>query len=726
MGQLFANNATAILQGNISAFDTQLTVTASLADLFRVATTSNWGSPLDWYKVTLGDNLGNTEIVKVGIRTLGSGILSNMLRGQDNTTARNWNAGANVSARLTAADLTAAVGGVETNAAAIAAETAAREALQEALQNNLAGTGAGQGSQIPGHNVALTAVAGTIGYHLNYGDIDVGGYPYLVSPTQTATYNTTQINAAAVLAAITKRGLRFPATPGSLIGINAEITTALWGISGAGQEATVIQATAAMNKMFTFTGRAYGHDLTIDFARLVKVGKTLHISNGSSFDRMTLKNALFNNAEAEAGSNNSITNYNNCLFQGGGSVYTTGTASGTIGANLMTIAGAADLTTFVVPIRDFIKFPFNSSNVDSVVTARTRNTITVTSNFTCNSDKGYFEMRTAGNVLFTDSLNVDANILINASFKAGTNIVTFENTVDLTTVVPVGSKFRSVFNESNKPYEINAVTATTLSTYPALPFSMSGAAFRLLQGGNMWIKNGPDNGIFSFNSCTMQNGAAYNLGMQGLYGAYVHGGAYEFTNGSHFIVGHRSAGQTVFGAYIAGVYMEGAHTPITYPLDPYYCDISLAFAFGSTYIGSTSGFQPFMVNNYTKTKDQYIHQDETKGAVFWAPTDYNKAVVFSPANGRYTKNNGKITASFSITCPVVVNASPAYLESQPFDFLEPTLLAAVVYVSGSATRYKLKAIASNLMQLFTEADVALTLSDISNKTLTCTFEYYSA
>lgn len=133
MGQLFTNNATAILQGNISAVDTQLTVTASLADLFKVATTSNWGAPLDWYKVTLEDNLGNTEIVKVGIRTLGSGILSNLLRGQDGTTARNWNAGANVSARFTADDLNLAVG-----AAA-------------ALNAKLAGTGVGQGGLIVGH-----------------------------------------------------------------------------------------------------------------------------------------------------------------------------------------------------------------------------------------------------------------------------------------------------------------------------------------------------------------------------------------------------------------------------------------------------------------------------------------------------------------------------------------------------------------------------------------------
>jgi hypothetical protein len=479
----------------------------------------------------------------------------------------------------------------------------------------------------------------------------------------------------------------------------------------------VLKATAAMNNMFTFTGRAYGHDLTIDCARLAKVGATLNISNGSSFDRMTVINALFNNVVANSTGNNSVTNLNACLIQNGGSTYTTGTASGTISAFVMTITGAADLTTVVTPVQDYIQFETTASNVDNVVTARTRNTITVTNNFICDSDKGYFEFRTAENVLF--SVAADVNIVTNATFKSGSKTVTFENTVDLTTVVAVGSKFRSTYDSSNQPYEISGVTTSTLSTYPALPFSMAGASFKILQGGNVWLKNNGNNGVFHFNSCTMQNGKAYNASSQGAYGSVFHSGVYEFSpglpQGYHIISGHRSSGQSVFGTSINSVYFEGGNCT----------DVLLAFTYGTPHIGMTFGIQPFLTRTFVPNKSTYILQDETKGAVFWAPTDYNKAVLFSPAIGRYVKNNGKVTASFSITCPVVVNASPAYLESQPFDLLEPSLLAAVVYVSGSATRYKLKAIASNLMQLFTEADAPLTLSDISGKTLTCTFEYYS-
>lgn len=113
--QLIGNNARALLAGSISAVDTSLTVEAGKADTFRVATTTNWLTPLDWFKVTLQDVLGNIEIVAVGVRTSGSGVMSVLLRAQDGTTARAFPAGSIVESRITAQDIEAGVNAVQTS-----------------------------------------------------------------------------------------------------------------------------------------------------------------------------------------------------------------------------------------------------------------------------------------------------------------------------------------------------------------------------------------------------------------------------------------------------------------------------------------------------------------------------------------------------------------------------------------------------------------------------------
>jgi hypothetical protein len=85
MGQKFKDNCRALLMGSINAVATTLTVEASKADRFPVADTSNWASPANWFKAVLIDSSGNREVIKVGTRTLGSGVLGNILRAQDGT-----------------------------------------------------------------------------------------------------------------------------------------------------------------------------------------------------------------------------------------------------------------------------------------------------------------------------------------------------------------------------------------------------------------------------------------------------------------------------------------------------------------------------------------------------------------------------------------------------------------------------------------------------------------
>jgi hypothetical protein len=107
MPQLFTNNARALLASGITDTATSITIEASKADLFPTANTGTGSIPSvnNWFKATLQDALGNVEIVYVRTRNAGSGVFSNVLRGQEGTTARAYSAGDVVGLRITAADV---------------------------------------------------------------------------------------------------------------------------------------------------------------------------------------------------------------------------------------------------------------------------------------------------------------------------------------------------------------------------------------------------------------------------------------------------------------------------------------------------------------------------------------------------------------------------------------------------------------------------------------------
>lgn len=111
MPQLFKNNARALLASGILAGATSLTVEAGKADLFPTANTGTGSvpGPADWFKLVLQDSLGNVEIMYVRTRTAGSAILSNIIRGQEGTTARSWDAGSVCGLRITAVDIESSI-----------------------------------------------------------------------------------------------------------------------------------------------------------------------------------------------------------------------------------------------------------------------------------------------------------------------------------------------------------------------------------------------------------------------------------------------------------------------------------------------------------------------------------------------------------------------------------------------------------------------------------------
>lgn len=114
MSQLVKNAARSALMAPLAAADTSLTVDITRADLFPAANTGT--DPVntagkDWFKVVLEDINHNIEIVYVRTRTLGSAVMSNILRGQEGTTAISFASGSTiVGLRMTAKDVEDALG----------------------------------------------------------------------------------------------------------------------------------------------------------------------------------------------------------------------------------------------------------------------------------------------------------------------------------------------------------------------------------------------------------------------------------------------------------------------------------------------------------------------------------------------------------------------------------------------------------------------------------------
>jgi phage-related tail fiber protein len=115
MPQKFTNNARSTITSTIADNATSLTIQPSAADLFPVADvgTGTLPSTDDWFKATLQDVSGNVEIIYVRTRNSGSPTFSNILRGQEGTTARSFVAGTVVGLRLTALDYEASITAIE-------------------------------------------------------------------------------------------------------------------------------------------------------------------------------------------------------------------------------------------------------------------------------------------------------------------------------------------------------------------------------------------------------------------------------------------------------------------------------------------------------------------------------------------------------------------------------------------------------------------------------------
>lgn len=112
MTQKLKNNARSLLVSSILAGDTSLVVESGKADLFPVADTGT--DPVgtfgkDWFKAVLQDTAGNIEIIYVRTRPGGNATFSNVQRGMEGTTARDYAAGSVVGLRITSLDIELAI-----------------------------------------------------------------------------------------------------------------------------------------------------------------------------------------------------------------------------------------------------------------------------------------------------------------------------------------------------------------------------------------------------------------------------------------------------------------------------------------------------------------------------------------------------------------------------------------------------------------------------------------
>ncbi|WP_312530496.1 tail fiber domain-containing protein [Comamonas sp.] len=137
MAQKFINAGRYELLSSVTAADTTLNLLSSgglpVANVDAGALTSG-----DWFRMVLQDTDG-IEVITVRTRSSDSDQLSNVLRGQEGTPARAWNAGTVIGVRWTAADA----------AAALAPETVASvQGLQAALDTKVSQeTGKGLSTQ---------------------------------------------------------------------------------------------------------------------------------------------------------------------------------------------------------------------------------------------------------------------------------------------------------------------------------------------------------------------------------------------------------------------------------------------------------------------------------------------------------------------------------------------------------------------------------------------------
>jgi len=124
------------------------------------------------------------------------------------------------------------------------------------------------------------------------------------------------------------------------------------------------------------------------------------------------------------------------------------------------------------------------------------------------------------------------------SGTSGTNTLTVSGAANLTTIGARGASTYVSFTGDPLAYEVYAISATTLSVYPALETSPSGAVYKIIDGANIYITRSADNGRSTIEGCNLQTHPCAGVIDFGLFGAMSINSIYQ-NNGYGRIIGRR-------------------------------------------------------------------------------------------------------------------------------------------------------------------------------------------
>ena len=178
-----------------------------------------------------------------------------------------------------------------------------------------------------------------------------------------------------------------------------------------------------------------------------------------------------------------------------------------------------------------------------------------------------------------------------ATVSAGGSTVTITGAADLTTLgFRVATDFIKV--GSQRAREITAITANTISVYPAFVGAETNATYSLRKGSGIFIANHGDNSREKLWQNTIQFAPVAGIDQAPLYGATCIGNIIEFCEFGH-IIGRRSIGTATFSSEDIGSYYEGCPSGNFLFGGPIGCDIISPNSDGSM---AQYVFQPSMGN----------------------------------------------------------------------------------------------------------------------------------
>lgn len=330
------------------------------------------------------------------------------------------------------------------------------------------------------------------------------------------------------------------------------------------------------------------------------------------------------------------------------------------------------------------------------------------------------------------------------SGTAGQSTVTFTGASDLTTLgLRTDQDYLEIVGDTlGVAYEVNGVTATTVTVYPPLASTFSGSAFKIRQGSCVAILRNGDNSRITVRNTSIQGAPVAGLLDQALYGAISQNNVVE-VNGFGRIIGRRD------GPGLGVTY--DAREDSNYYEASTFKDVLYAYAQGNLIRIGGSGTYTRHVFSGSFSPTEILGQGQPPtsptaaiGIAFpavavpssnantlddyaegiWTPVDASPAgLVFTAASGTYTKIGRLVIASCTLTYPTTGGANTAYIGGLPIAAANPTTCGAFVANNTSSTPLLIRGYSPSAVQPVTEAGAAVPNSALSAATLRFTTIY---